>query len=269
MPIPKIIHQTFPSRRDMPDFLIENTRKLRAMNPGWEYRLYEDADCESFIQDHYGAATLKLFQAIHPNYGAARADFFRYLLLYRYGGVYLDIKSGCREPFDSFLKDTDEFLLSYWRDARDGYHPAFGVTAEFQQWHIMAAAGHPFLAAVIAQVSENLRQYDPLRHGVGKMAVLQVTGPIAYTRTIAPLLPSHPHRFIEAEAEGIIYSVTPMRHDRIFRKHYSKQKRPLLRFMAVRKNYLSPRIILVILMYINGRFYKFLSKTLMALRPRR
>jgi hypothetical protein len=122
------------------------------------------------------------------------------------------------------------------------------------------------LAAVIAQVSENLRQYDPLRQGVGKLAVLQVTGPIAYTRAIMPLLPDHPHRFFEAEAMGVTYSVTPIRHDKIFRKHYSKQTRPLIRFADVRKNYLSPRIIPFILMYMSGRFYKFLRKTISDLR---
>ncbi|MCA3362157.1 MAG: hypothetical protein INF74_09420, partial [Roseomonas sp.] len=62
------------------------------MNPDWEYRLYEDADCERFIRENYDAETFKLFRSIHPDYGAARADFFRYLLLYRLGGVYLDIK---------------------------------------------------------------------------------------------------------------------------------------------------------------------------------
>jgi hypothetical protein len=269
MPIPKIIHQTFPARRDMPDFLSENARKLQVMNPGWQYRLYEDADCARFIRDNYDEATERLFQAIHPHYGAARADFFRYLLLYRLGGVYLDIKSGCNVPLDSIIKKDDEFLLSHWRDPKDGYHPAFGVTAELQQWHIMARAGHPFLAAVIARVSENLRQYDPLRQGVGKRAVLQVTGPIAYTRAIAPLLQVHPHRFFEAEAMGVTYSVTPIRHDRVFRKHYSKQTRPLLRFAAVHKNYLSPRIIPLILIYMNGRFFKFLRKTISDLRDRR
>ena len=269
MPIPKIIHQTFPARRDMPDVFVDNARKLQMMNPGWQYRLYEDADCARFIRNNYDEATVRLFQAIHPDYGAARADFFRYLLLYQLGGVYLDIKSGCSVPLDRILRKDDEFLLSHWRDPQDGYHPTFEVNAELQQWHIMARAGHPFLAAVIARVSENIRHYDPLRHGVGKHAVLQVTGPIAYTRAILPLLQVHPHRFFEAEAMGVTYSVTPIRLDKIFRKHYSKQKRPLLRFAAVRKNYLSLQIIPLFLIYISGRFYKFLHKTIIDFRDKR
>ena len=260
MPIPKIIHQTFSARRDMPDFLVENARKLQAMNPAWEYRIYEDADCERFVLDNFDKATWTLFQSIHRDYGAARADCFRYLLLYRLGGVYLDIKSSCSVPLDSFLRQDDEFLLSHWRDPRDGYHPEFGVDSEFQQWHILARAGHPFLDAVISRVSENLRNYDPVSDGVGKRAVLQMTGPIAYTRAIMPLIGRYPYRLFEAEMTGVTYSIAPMRHDKIFRKHYSKVTRPLVRFAFVRKDYLSPKILALLLMYLNGRFYKFLRK---------
>ncbi|MCA3364004.1 MAG: glycosyltransferase [Roseomonas sp.] len=266
MSIPKIIHQTFHSRHDLPDFLKKNIRKLQSMNPDWEYRLYEDADCERFIRENYDAETFKLFRSIHPDYGAARADFFRYLLLYRLGGVYLDIKSGCAVPLNSFLREDDEFLLSHWRHRRDGYHPEFEIASEFQQWHIMARAGHPFLAAVIAGVSENLRHYDPISHGVGKRAVLQMTGPIAYTRAIAPLLECHPYRVFQAEETGVTYSVAPIRHDEIFRKHYSKVTRPLVRFAHVRKDYFSPRIVPLMLIYMNDRFYKFLCKTINDLR---
>ncbi len=110
-------------------------------------------------------------------------------------------------------------------------------------------------------MAENLRGYDPLRDGVGKRAVMQVTGPIAYTRAIEPLLASHAHRFFAAEAAGIAYSIAPIRHDKIFRKHYSKLTRPLLRFSQLRKRYFSPRIIPLLLIYTSGRFYKFLRKT--------
>jgi mannosyltransferase OCH1-like enzyme len=113
MPIPKIIHQTFSAQRDMPDFLAVNIAQLRQMNPGWEYRLYEDEDCARFIRENYDADIYRLYEAIHPDYGAARADFFRYLLLYREGGVYLDIKSGCARPLDDIVQESDEFLLSH------------------------------------------------------------------------------------------------------------------------------------------------------------
>jgi mannosyltransferase OCH1-like enzyme len=140
----------------MPSFLAENAQKLMHLNEGWAYRLYDDVACARFIKENYDLAIFKRYQSIHQDYGAARADFFRYLLIYKVGGVYLDIKSGCDIPFDTFLTAEDEYLLSHWRDPQWGYHAQFGVEAEFQQWHIMARPGHAFLAAVIDKISENI-----------------------------------------------------------------------------------------------------------------
>jgi mannosyltransferase OCH1-like enzyme len=245
----------------MPSFLAENAQKLMHLNEGWAYRLYDDVACARFIKENYDLAIFKRYQSIHQDYGAARADFFRYLLIYKVGGVYLDIKSGCDIPFDTFLTAEDEYLLSHWRDPQWGYHAQFGVEAEFQQWHIMARPGHPFLAAVIEKISENISNYDPITHGVGKHAVINMTGPIAYTKAILPIIRYHSHRIIEAEGAGLIYSIAPIRHDRIFKKHYSKVTRPLVGFRYIQKNYFSMRIFAIFIIYLNSRFYKFLRTT--------
>ena len=50
----------------------------------------------NYIRREYGESILSCYLRIDPVYGAARADLFRYLLLYRTGGVYLDIKSAAR-----------------------------------------------------------------------------------------------------------------------------------------------------------------------------
>ena len=36
---------------------------------------------------------MQFYERINPNYGAAKADIFRVLVLHKYGGVYFDIKS--------------------------------------------------------------------------------------------------------------------------------------------------------------------------------
>lgn len=77
------------------------------MNPGWEHRLYDDADIEAFIRESYGDEILAYYHRIDRRYGAARADLFRYLLLYRLGGVYLDIKSTTVRPLDEVLRPDE------------------------------------------------------------------------------------------------------------------------------------------------------------------
>ena len=39
--------------------------------------------------------------------------FFRYLLMYEIGGVYLDIKSTANKKLDDVLEENDAFILSH------------------------------------------------------------------------------------------------------------------------------------------------------------
>lgn len=223
--IPSIIHQTGNSV-DVPDAARINATVLRAMNPNWEYRYYNDERVVDFIRREFGFEILKCYFSINPRYGATRADLFRYLCVYHYGGVYLDMKSGSEEPLDSIVGHDDEYLLSYWQTAIGAHSDElpFSSRGEFQQWHVIATPGHPFLQSVIKTVLINIRTYTQERFGVGKSAGVKMTGPVAYTKAIFPLLNQHKHRFFEAQREGLIYESAP-RHDRVGR-HYSKQDTP-------------------------------------------
>ncbi|HZP98714.1 MAG TPA: glycosyltransferase [Reyranella sp.] len=233
MAIPKIIHQTVRAKEGLHPAYVDNIARLKAGNPGWEHRLYDNADIEAFIAGSYGAAMLKTYKRLNPVYGAMLADFFRYLLVYRQGGVYLDIKSSCRESLDAILRADDSYLLSHWRDERWGRYPELGPLGEFQQWHIVAEPAHPFLAAVIERVEANIANYTPGRDGTGRLALFRLTGPIAYTLAIEPVRALHPHRLVDAEAMGFQYTVfgadaPPGAHMYTEKKHYSQMSESLV-----------------------------------------
>jgi len=214
--IPRVIHQTFMSK-NLPPELQANVDSLRKLNPGWEHELHDDHDIEAFIRESYGPVVLDYYQRINPRYGAARADLFRYLLLYKRGGVYLDIKSTCTRPLDELLQPGERYILAHWRNQPGELHEGFGIQekevahiagGEFQQWHIVAAPGHPFLRAVLETVLRNIDNYRPWLHGTGGIGVLRLTGPLAYTLAIHPLLATAPHRLLPNETDlGLQYSV--------------------------------------------------------------
>lgn len=85
--IPRILHQTFSARNRLPQVLADNCRAIEALNPDFEYRFYEDRDCESFVKETFGQAVLERYLRIHPSYGAARVDLYRYLCLCHFGGA--------------------------------------------------------------------------------------------------------------------------------------------------------------------------------------
>jgi hypothetical protein len=191
-----------------------NVAKIKELNPGWEYRFYEDADIEAYISMHFPWA-LAYLKRIKPHYGAAKADLFRYLLMYEEGGVYLDIKSSVSRPLDEVLHPNDSYLLSHWHNGPGEAFEGWGLWpeidlpgGEFQQWHIVAMPGHPFLQRTIQRVCKNIENYDPRRDGVGLRGVLRLTGPIAYTLSIQPLLDSGDYRLGDVVDDfGFIYSI--------------------------------------------------------------
>ena len=239
--IPRILHQVFFGGRDgvgMPSAIRDNVDRIGANNPGWERRLYDDSAIEQFIGRVYGADVLREYERIDPRYAAARVDLFRYLLLYRTGGIYLDIKSTATRPLDDIARDGQPFALAQWQSGQGGRHEGWGFHpelahvpgGEFQQFHIIAAPGHPFLQAAALRVLDNIARYRPWHGGVGKQGVLRTTGPIAYTLAIAPLLATVPHRRFGDEREiGLIYNVLGEgKHRGIFKTHYALNAAPIV-----------------------------------------
>jgi mannosyltransferase OCH1-like enzyme len=239
MKIPKIIHQTHYS--DNPDSPIRKVvSDLRDMNPDWDYRFYNDYECFKFVRDNYNERILKAYNSINPIYGAAKADFFRYLLMFKFGGVYLDIKSTATEPLNHIIGNS-EYILAHWDNTPTGTHPGSGLLfadfpwGEFQQWHIICAPAHPFLLAVISKVLFNIEAYDVKIHGVGWYATLNMTGPIAYTQAIVPILNFHNYLRVRKNADAfLVYNFKDLdRYKNLpelnrARPHYSEVVDPII-----------------------------------------
>ena len=251
--IPRILWQTCP-KSILSGPLRGNIDELGARNPDWDHRLYDDDAIETFIERDYGRAMLRHYRRINPEYGAARADFFRYLALYRWGGVYLDVKSRFTRPIDEVIRPDDRFLLSQWQNGPGEPHEGWGLHdeladvpgGEFQQWHIVAAPGHPFLRAVLERVIAGISTYSIRHTGVGWSGVLRLTGPIAYTRAIVPLLDRYPCRRVADErALSLEYSVLERsKHQGLFARHYVGNTSPVARRPGI-KGFLERRYVQV------------------------
>ncbi len=240
MTIPKIIHQTYKSAQLPTDIQII-VSDLIANNPDWEYRFYTDDDILAYITTHFDARTLEAYQRINPVYGAAKADLFRYLVLYREGGVYLDIKSTCIYPLSTVIRPEDKFIVTQWqnevgqKDEGTGLFLYFtqklNIThGEYQQWFIICEQHSPVMKHVVDTVIENILTYRPWHYGFhcyGKRGVLSVTGPIAYTKAVHEIQSYHPIRFERYDKDiGFVYSAlkSNREHTRVLANHYASHK---------------------------------------------
>tara|TARA_B100000795_G_scaffold2296_1_gene1590 strand:+ start:4132 stop:4956 length:825 start_codon:yes stop_codon:yes gene_type:complete len=110
--IPKIIHQTWKSNILPPiikSIYDENVKKLK--NKGYEFRLWSDKDITNLINLHYPN-----FYNIYASArtGVQRGDISRIIIIYHYGGIYIDLDVLVMRDFEELLDlKCDKFYISY------------------------------------------------------------------------------------------------------------------------------------------------------------
>ncbi|MGE0009511.1 MAG: glycosyltransferase family 32 protein [Candidatus Babeliales bacterium] len=155
--IPKIIHQIW-----LGSPLPEKLKKLQMtwieLHPDWEFKLWTDEDLEAF--DIFNKESFKNA----ANYGE-KANIWRYEILYRFGGLYVDVDFECLKPFD---------LLHHWCDFYTGIHELNwlrdcekGDKLTCCNALIGSSKGHPILKALIEDMHNFIHEKKQFhRNGV-------------------------------------------------------------------------------------------------------
>lgn len=94
----------------IPRHVLDYMTTWRKQNKDFEFVYMSDEQCEAFIEDVYGDEISKLYTLI-PR-GDNRADFWRYLVLNKYGGFYADLDTKCFKPISSIFDPSSEFVVS-------------------------------------------------------------------------------------------------------------------------------------------------------------
>ena len=194
--IPKICYQTWKTK-DLSDDIKMIIKHNKLLNMDIKFKLYDNHDIDSYIKKNFNHSIYSSFKKINPNYGAMKADFFRYCILYREGGIYLDIKSSfkCKlfgniiKPNDICILDTKKYICNFieWRDVL-GYRT-------HEQWLLIFCKGHNYLKSMINIMVEAIDNYiEPPSFNMSrtftteiteaKEKVLRLTGPDAFTVAI-------------------------------------------------------------------------------------
>lgn len=105
--IPKIIMQTWKNR-NVPDKWKCSPESIKKHMPGWKYVLMTDTDNRRFVKKYF-PDFLKYYDAFP--YGIQRADAIRYMWLYVYGGIYMDLDFEMLHPLDHLFTSGAEVYL--------------------------------------------------------------------------------------------------------------------------------------------------------------
>jgi len=161
-PIPHIVWQTNYSN-EVTLSVYTNYLFNRWLTPEFEHRYVSDEACDAFVRDTYPAAVQQAYARL--NVGAARADFWRVLVLLKHGGIYLDIDSNFVLPPAGYLDPgTTEVFLRAGND-------------EITNYFMAAAPGHPLLARIADAIRTNIEN--------GTLtSVYSMTGPTVVDRIV-------------------------------------------------------------------------------------
>lgn len=237
MKIPTVLHQVHTKglnglAQQEKDAILQ----LKQSNPDWAYQFYNYYDMVQFIRQHYAERYLNAFFSIDSRYAAAQVDYFRYLLIYKVGGAYFDVKSYTIRPLNDLILDTDELLCFEWQGGTAlyedwGVHDAIVRKKEYQQWNIIASPGNRFLEHVIERVTQNIEQYTSKKFGVSAQGVFNTTGPIPYTNAIDEIAQQNTQGFRclgSSCQNGLIFrdlNAKRFTHS----NHYSFEKGPIIK----------------------------------------
>jgi hypothetical protein len=104
--IPKVVFQTMETNLTLLN-IHSCITQIKALNPGYKYYYFNSRECREFIRKEY-PDILEHYDMLLP--GAYKADLWRYCILHKYGGFYLDVRMYPYMSFDSIITKKTEFM---------------------------------------------------------------------------------------------------------------------------------------------------------------
>jgi mannosyltransferase OCH1-like enzyme len=199
--------------RDFKEGLNAQMPGLFERNAQWAVHITTNQLKDEFMNTTFANTSLLwAYHMLHPVAGAAKADLWRYAVLWTFGGAYIDDDSDMRTSLDKIIEPEDTLIVSYEKNGFNGnkcYIPRFHLsdfsflrnsTSEEDKdifhgrvllnWALIAAPRHPVLAEVMKNAVDVIKhEYfsDSVLRSMNTMfsweAIMCATGPSLLTGT--------------------------------------------------------------------------------------
>jgi mannosyltransferase OCH1-like enzyme len=159
--VPRIIHQARLGDLEMKEKWVAANASCAKLHPSpeWRFELWDTERANAFVAENYpdlletylgyGQGTLafllpptRVVNSFRLAVEIQRSNVIRYLVLYKIGGIYLDLDIKCLKPMDFFL-------------TVDWVSPP-GLPVGINNAFMAVAPGHPFLKHTI----DNIKRFD-------------------------------------------------------------------------------------------------------------
>jgi hypothetical protein len=186
--IPTVIYITVPDAARIPKQVAHNIDTRRTTNPDFQVVIYDDQGIETLVAQFLDLAH-EVWQSLLL---VQKTDIWRYLVVYLFGGWYLDSDVECVRPIRQWgHKPSDTLVvgveLSNLRGPIEGYTGQRGVV--FAQYAFGAAARHPAVGGMLASILKRATSLGGAQHLASAedrlRSVLATTGPWTWTDAVA------------------------------------------------------------------------------------
>jgi mannosyltransferase OCH1-like enzyme len=150
--VPKIVHMYWHTP-DMPGFIVDCIQSVKNANPEWDVRIYHKYDIEEHASGDvpefvYRKYNLPKFRDVYVKYVS---DWFRLYVMYKYGGVYIDMGCICINGFDTLIDMTYPHL-----QGNNSFIDAFDC---MENGFLAAAPADPFIKEWICETVVSHQDY--------------------------------------------------------------------------------------------------------------
>ena len=186
--IPKIIIQTWKTD-DIPLQYKPLVQSVKDYNPEYTYLFFTDKDIDDFFKKHY-LHYYNTYQNLPIK--IQKIDFFRYVAIYHYGGIYLDLDMEILENFDDLLVHdivfpVDDYIsqnMKYNKRNNQRYKYFLNNNQCFLlgQYAFASTPKHPFMKKIINNIHNNLQKIIKNVNQNDNNYVYTTTGPDYITK---------------------------------------------------------------------------------------
>ena len=162
------LYQTWKTQ-NLHSKILKIQKNMLAKNLHLNHIIYTNEQMEDFVYANFEENIIRSFKKI--NNMVAKADFWRYLILYKFGGIYLDIDSLITSNISNFEHEPNIGYISFESNNK-----------KFIQWSLIYGKNHIILEKCIQNIVDNINEK------VFKNDISNLTGPDLYTNSRLSIL---------------------------------------------------------------------------------
>ena len=182
--IPRIVHQMWKTKY-LPSQMVAWVSKWRVTHPDWMYIFWTDVSARKFVAQRF-KPLLKTYDDFQ--HGVLKADMFRYMVLYTFGGVYADLDVEPLKNLDP-IRDWAPCIMSQEPNVHHqvSNYLSYGSKAELNYTlacnaFMACRPGHPFFFYLLSRIVEVSVAVTSRKCGL--QLTLACTGPEMMTKAL-------------------------------------------------------------------------------------